>query len=603
MAGGFMSGFGPAFAQAFTNTRKDIEQREDDVFKLKYTDFLRTRDERNATAKEEKLAAKQAAALAEQYKSPDAAKFLYDQIMTMGLSNTQAQLQQGLLTKDPNYKPLNPAEMEDSNPDLQTEMDRVMGTHKNISSAGMNRISGRLNDVTGGEYEKILSPTASPYDNADAGGYKFNPAIKPEPLPSQVESKVAYERAVATGNTAEAAKQEQILSAYRWAAVEQMQLKAAENGNKTGPVVLSGPNGEQKLGRIKTPTGAWDFVSYQEVKTAQGTKYLLSNGTYASPKTQFTPNITHEELNARRDIAEKVENNPVYKATFNKTVESMSALQSSATMRQLLSQPGADFLLSNQAASLSQLADNFAKEGEVFIDVVGMLKSVNKDLTSGEVDEETDMTLQNLKANLEKRLTSGELQGELAQRAAFLSQQVTLVYTLGRISDPGGRLNTADVENFFNALSTSKRPETYIRTMDGLIGRAISSADAQNELLLSQSRAGEDINQFSAIYGYTPKMVSKVGDIVMSQPDASLQQAYTAAMSNVAQPIVDGEIPTPTGTESAVTPETPNDVRARAKAILEQRKAEEAAKAQQEAINPEDKMPEGAAGRKLRRER
>lgn len=62
---GFMAGFGSAFSQSFENARARTAQREDDIFKLTFSQYLKNDEARKEAEKKDALAVKQAKAIAE----------------------------------------------------------------------------------------------------------------------------------------------------------------------------------------------------------------------------------------------------------------------------------------------------------------------------------------------------------------------------------------------------------------------------------------------------------------------------------------------------------------------------------------------------------
>lgn len=600
---GAAAGFGNAFSQAYNRKVAAVEQQENDLFKIKYSDFLRTRDERTATEKETREMSAQAADLAKRYNDPEAAGFIFNQIKLYGLDATQENLQQGLLHKDPNYVPSDPAGSEEL--PVNKETDYLLNNKpKGISTAGLDRINRRLDEATGGEYSKLATGHAetSPYDGMDVGGYSFGTPEATVDFQSRAEHKYMYEEAVRKGDMVEAMKQERILSALRWSAVEELRIKAAENGNKTGPWTLPTEDGELFMGRYRTPTGAYEFTTYKPVKTPEGTMYQLPDGSFARETLrEFTPLVTQEELTDRSALAKDIEGNPNYKELFVKTAETSAALQTATVMKNLLvNEDGTynDFILSTSIANVTQFADDLVREVETATDLAGMLNRINEDLTSGEISAETDATMKKVKEELESRVSSGEIQGELARRSLFMANEITLAYTLGRISDPGGRLNKTDVDNFMNALKTSKRPEAYLATMNNLIGGAIAKTEDVYRAFLNGSNAKEAALQFNGKYGYVPRMLLPLKDVIASSENPELMQSYEEAVASLSgyivteDPVEDDGLG-PMGEEFGPPMETPQE---RIRRIYELRKA-----------RGDDKTPEtsapGAKGRKARRDK
>lgn len=69
---GFMSGFGPAFANSFSRAREASAQREQDMFKLKYADYISRRDQIESEKKQDAKDVEYAKSVAQQYGNPDA---------------------------------------------------------------------------------------------------------------------------------------------------------------------------------------------------------------------------------------------------------------------------------------------------------------------------------------------------------------------------------------------------------------------------------------------------------------------------------------------------------------------------------------------------
>lgn len=72
MAGGFMSGFGSAFAKSFNQASADREQREQDMFRLQYADYISRRDIQEKQKLADAKLVKQAKMLAEDAGTPEA---------------------------------------------------------------------------------------------------------------------------------------------------------------------------------------------------------------------------------------------------------------------------------------------------------------------------------------------------------------------------------------------------------------------------------------------------------------------------------------------------------------------------------------------------
>jgi hypothetical protein len=105
---GFMAGFGSAFAQSFNQENQAIQQHQDDIFKMRYTDYITQRDKREAEDKQNAKNMKAAAALAQTYSQPDEAKWaIYDMlnsgvdqsIIAKQLLDNQAVVSQSSTTK------------------------------------------------------------------------------------------------------------------------------------------------------------------------------------------------------------------------------------------------------------------------------------------------------------------------------------------------------------------------------------------------------------------------------------------------------------------------------------------------------------------------
>jgi hypothetical protein len=70
MAGGFMAGFGSAFSKSFESARQNAREKENDMFKLKYADYISRRDEINKEEKEDSMRIKAAKEIVEATGAP-----------------------------------------------------------------------------------------------------------------------------------------------------------------------------------------------------------------------------------------------------------------------------------------------------------------------------------------------------------------------------------------------------------------------------------------------------------------------------------------------------------------------------------------------------
>lgn len=442
---GFMAGFGPAFAQSFSQTRRDIEGREDDLFKIKYQDFLSTRDERNKTKKEESLAMRQAQQLAADLKDPDAAPFLYKQIMDFGVKSVEGKLADGRLSFDEGYKPQ--AVVKEKT--VRDEMD-MLSNAPNVSKAGQSRINRRLEEATNGTYSQVTGPQSSPYEGVDTGAYGWRmaePEVKAGLLRDAIYNRNRY---LGEGDVTRAKTEQLKIEAIREEAAMEAMIKAnAESGAMESTMSNTW---------INTETGQ---TTQGSMSTRGGNPIFLEGPKKVARPSQNMRQMSLAELKHRSDVRTiaggQVED-------YNKQLSAtMSILDLSGRLITIVNQ--SDDVLAERAGAVATGAATISKEFEAFSGMVDNLRS--ETMKTGQT-EKTDQMVKDAERSFNRLIASGtfaSLEDYAARKKVFDNIRVMLAYRQAEAMEGEGRFSDKDIEL---ALQTITAPTSKTSFVDGL---------------------------------------------------------------------------------------------------------------------------------------
>ena len=163
MAGGFMSGFGSAFAQSFNAAQQRRaakearqEQREDDLFKLRYTDYISQRDKRMELDKKNQTNVKKAKALANMYTGNEQAwPSIYDMVSN-GVDDSA--IIKYLSENEPEISPM--AGTSDGSGPATPDQSLVKGAQGSVDSQMVS--SGMVAPQSGGIFGDLKNTSTSP---------------------------------------------------------------------------------------------------------------------------------------------------------------------------------------------------------------------------------------------------------------------------------------------------------------------------------------------------------------------------------------------------------------------------------------------------------
>lgn len=582
---GFMSGFGPAFANAFTQTRRDIEQREDDVFKLKYADFLRTKDERMKTKKEEQQALSQAQQLASDMKDPNAAPFIYKQIVDFGVDDVQKKLQDGRLTFDEGYKPQD-VQATDVDTSVRKEMDNMLKTAPGISGVGAKRIDSRLQEATDGQYDSLMQTPKTPYSGVDTGAYGWSMTSENKVETGQLRDAIyRQKRFILDGNFAKAKEEQLKIDAIQEAAQIQAMTEA---------------NAEQAAG-MNTMSNSWLNTETGEVITGQaavrnGQQVILAGKNSALKSADGFRQMSMAELKDRSAIrttaGKKVEE---YNAQVGATISMMDI---SGRLMTMVDQD--ENVLAQGAGAVSEYIATGVREIDAFNNLIdGLRQEVNK---TGQTDA-TDEMINNAEREFNtiiKSNTIATIQDHAARKKIFDNLRVLLAYRQAE-SIKSGRFAVQDMQYQLDIITAPTTKEAFMDGLRGILQESISRSYGLETAIENNSELSVQRANFVEQWGYDMYDDSiKSIDFFVDQAKGPSKIFIDLAWGQYQSPVLITQkvtSPSPTGIEGNVpSPQASQDPteeeRAMAKRILEERMKEK---------ERMDKMP-GAAGRKSRRE-
>lgn len=563
---GFMSGFGPAFGNAFTQTRRDIEQREDDVFKIKYADFLRTKDERLKTKKEEEQALRQAQQMAADIKDPNAAPFLYKQIIDFGVSNVQKQLQDGRLTFDEGYKPQD-VQAETIDNSVGKEMENML-RKSNISSVGARRINSRLEDATSGQYQSIMESPKTPYSGIDTGAYGWNMTstkdIETGTLQDAIYKKNLYIR---SGNLAKAKEEQMKIDAIQ----EAESIKALTEASATQNAELS------------TMSNTWINTKTNEIITGtsamrDGRPVIIAGKNSALMNADGFRQMSVGELKARSEIrtiaGKSVEE---YNAQVGATV---SMLDISGRLMSIVEQD--ENVLAQGAGSVAEYVATGIREVDAFN---SMIENLRKDVSKTGQTDATDKMVDEAEKEFNNMINSSSIQtiqNTAARKKIFDNLRVLLAYRQAE-SIKSGRFAVQDMEYQLDLITAPTTKEAFLYGLNNVIQESVSRSygletTIENNSELSVARANFQEQWGYDMYDDSIKSIDFFIDQVKGPSKEFVALAWSQynnpnAAPQVLEPQVNPSDPTAADTQEKqlIDGYSNEDVRNAAKKLLEER--------------------------------
>lgn len=572
---GFMSGFGPAFAQSFTQTRRDIEKREDDVFKLKYQDFLNTKADRNKTKADEAKAMSQAKQLAADIKDPASVPFLYKQIMDFGVGNVQKRLDDGRLTFDEGYKPQDVQEKT-----VRDEMD-MLEKAPNISGMGARRINKRLEEVTNGSYSEVTGPQQSPYSGVDTGAYGWaSPKNDPEKVGTLQDAIWNRNKAYKRGDLAAANAEQLKIDAIQES--EQLQALIEANAEQdAAQTTMSNTFIDTTTGRVTTG---------QIVRRNDGTEVFL-----AGPKK-----VAQSAANLRQMSVAELQDRAKIRTTAGGQVEDYNT-QITATMSaldisgQLITMVEADdSVLAGGTGSLATAVATGVKEIDSFVDLVGQLRG--QAMKTGET-EQTEKMAREAENQLRDIISSGaitQIQDTAARKKIFDNLRTLLAY---RQADAmkDGRLTDQDIQRNLDIITTPTTKEAFIDGLRSVLKESVGRTYGMETVIESNSGLSVARANFEEKYGYDMYDDSIRGiDYFIDNLKGPTREFVQRAWMEVENPTMFTQTQSPPPLSEEIT--NPEETEEKAAPYTQEQILEELRK---RGIDPD---AEGAAGRKARRE-
>lgn len=586
MAQGFMSGFGPAFAQSYMKTRDDISTREDDLFKIKYNDFLRTKDERMKTQKEESQAKNQAMQIAKDLNDPNAAPFIYKQIMDFGINNVQRKVEDGRLTFDEGYKPQDVPE----EATVQREMEKLQEA-PGISRAGINRINSRLDKATGGRYESITAPSNSPYSGIDTGAYSWTqPSTASEKVGTLQDAIWNRNKALQEKNPAEARVYQLKVDAIQ----EAEALKAAIEANAS------------EAAAVTTMSNTWIDDATGKVVTGVmarkgGQPVFLQGPSKIARPAEGLRQMSVAELKARSDVR-TIAGGQVEE--YNKSVNAaLSALNVSGQLMTIVEQD--DSVLAGGAGTFATAVATGVKELDAFSSLVEQLRQ--ESVASGQT-EQTDKMVKEAEGQLKDILNSGvvtTLQDKAARKKVFDNLRVLLAYRQAESLENGGRFSDQDIQRHLETITTPTNKEAFIDGLRSLMKESVGRVDGLEASIESNSELSVARSNFQEQFGYDMYDGEDIKSIeyFIDSMDGPRKVFVDRAWSEVQNPTLFTTTTPPMTERQSIAPEAPTapdeDMAAAARKILEERRKK---RGEEEALQKKMESMPGAAGRKARRD-
>lgn len=482
---GFMSGFGPAFANSFTQTRRDIDAREDDLFKIKYNDFLRTKDERMKTQKEEQQAMSQAQQLAADMNDPNAAPFLYKQIMDFGVANVQKKLDDGRLTYDEGYKP---QDVQEEPKSVSQEMDNMLATAPGVSSVGARRINSRLEEATGGTYSQVKTPADSPYSGVDTGAFTWAQTKDQDIEAGQLQDAI-YRRnlAVRNGNLGKAMEEKLKIDSI----MESQSLAASIKANAEQGAALT------------TMSNSWINIDSGQVLVGQQATKNGKPVILAGPKKLLTPaegfrQMSVAELKDRQDIRTvaggEVED---YNIQVGATV---SMLDISGRLITIVNQD--ENVLAKYAGGVAENISTGIREVDAFGD---MISNLRKEVATNGSTEAADKLVQEAESEFNTMVQSGTItaiQDQAARKKVFDNLRTLLAYRQAEAMEGGGRFSDKDIDRHLEVISAFTTKETFIDGLRGMMQESIQRTGGLETSIENNSKLSVARSNFEEQYGY-----------------------------------------------------------------------------------------------------
>ena len=483
MATGFMSGFGPAFAGAFQNSRARIEQREDDLFKIKYSDFLRTREERTKTAAEEQKALSQAQQMAKDINDPNAAAFIYKQILDFGVDDVQKKLEDGRLTFDEGYKPQDIVKSKT----VSEETDRMLQTAPGVSKVGVKRIDSRLEDATNGQYAQVMAPAAGPYNGVDSGAYGWDMTSKKEYEVGEMKQAVYdRDRYLREGDIA----------------------KAQESQNKINAIIEA--DALAASAKAKAEQNAIRGVMSNTWRTADGTRVftgvlandgqtLLSGPKQMPTDTSNLVRMSVAELEGRSKVREA---GGKVVGDYQKTMSaSMSVLDLSGRLMTIVNMD--ENVLADTAGTIAETVSTGIREVDAFTNLVQKANDSVK--AAGGNTEEADKLMDEAEKEFNNIIQSPlllDVQNFAARKKVFDNLRVLLAYRQAEAVEPGGRFSDKDIDNQLSVITAATTKQSFIDGLRGVIQETVGRTKGLKLSIESNGDLGVARQNFAEEWGY-----------------------------------------------------------------------------------------------------
>lgn len=531
MAGGFMSGFGSAFSDTFKQGIADRREKDRDMFKLKYSDYISRRDETEKLEREAQKQIKSAKDLVNRVGAPpemwgEAYKMLqsgYD------ISDVDEWLSTNDFIIEPNTiskgDPGAPATKQDSlTVQASNSVDAQMA-ESGMQPPADKGIFGNLKDKMGlgadnptsmpqqsrsemARNERVTGDIAS---TAGVSTEEVNKTLGPRPEPAygipdvgfKVIPKVGNEEAPKINTLEEAGVA--VLEAERSGDPERLQfakdrfklLQELENDKITksarAKAIMEGTYAENnamamfdkdgKFIKIVYPVGEGDqqvdSVTGEPIDPAQAT-YRQLNKRVLEKKDE----ITKEIGTARKEYTDKV----------NNAVEGVRLI---GDIRKMVDPAmGGDPRVLTKTADLAQMLQSGAREVYTTMDIL------SKDSqTKGMYTQAGFEKMKNLEAQLSQTL-GAEINTLAGRRAMYEAKVKLAAYRFAMMEGQSGRdISNADAQRWDDILSSTNDPKVLQEKLGSITSQKLASLRTLSGQVIQDN---EQVKQFESEFGFNP---------------------------------------------------------------------------------------------------
>lgn len=540
---GFMSGFGPAFSNAFNASREQSARERNDLFKMKYEQFVKRQDEVNAYKKEDAKTMRAAEALlARSGKPAEALPWVYNQLKAgLDASVVADDLEKGTfafdlkedkpadksksMPKDPMAEQMQgtgmapapsnqvaqaPAVEEDSY--KSGPLDGLFGgrigkMRKDMHAAGGTRreryANSRMQEVTGKSQPEIDTIMAGPVesDPMDTSGITFTPPeVERKPSEFTVRTaKIEYDAALASGDQRRIEQADRVLKSAIAGETLDAEIDAIRNGKQlsTMPITI------WKDGKFDTEARA----------EKRGDQWFIA-GTDIPVEGNVVP-VSEQELKEKYDVAQALA--PEMKEHNSRAANMEGAVRSYGIMSDLVERSqGA--VLAPVTSGLFQWAQKWTQDAATFAAEVNKMAGEGEELAP-----ELEAQLQEYANKLQSEGDPNDL-GTL--KGLYETQKALLAFRLGSAMGQEGR-NLAEAERklFTEMAAGGVTPEKFHENMNNILMPGIRTIDSQLETILDNNSA---LGIFFGTYDYRPKAfeANRLMDKLETTEDVELKNAY-----------------------------------------------------------------------------